>query len=191
MTQTSLDDGFIPDEERRRLTLLTASVGGVGLLTAAVPLVAYQAPSERAKSQGAPVEVSLDGLGEEPLRRSNGVASRCGSCCATRRNPAQLARLAPPDVQRELAAPTSRRREQQPKYAVNVQRSKRPEIGVHVALVSPPPPTGRVAFTAPATARTLIWRAGHLAMSPHQATCSFLPIATRQTRSSKWAWTKT
>ena len=47
---------------RRRLIVATATVGGVAGVAAAVPFLASFAPSERAKSAGAPVEVDISKL---------------------------------------------------------------------------------------------------------------------------------
>ena len=44
---------------RRRLLVATATAGGVATVAAAVPFLASLAPSERAKSAGAPVEVDI------------------------------------------------------------------------------------------------------------------------------------
>lgn len=131
MTQTALDDGATPDAERRRLTLLTAGVGGAGVIAASVPFVASLAPSERAKSQGAPVTVPVDGLREESLTT---VEWRGKPVWILRRSPAQQKVLSSADLQRTLVDPASQRSEQQPDYAVNPQRSIRPEFGVYVAL---------------------------------------------------------
>ncbi|MCA1972903.1 MAG: hypothetical protein LDL44_08680 [Caenispirillum sp.] len=47
---------------RRRLVVATTVVGGAGLVASAVPLVGSMAPSERARSAGAPVEADLSKL---------------------------------------------------------------------------------------------------------------------------------
>jgi ubiquinol-cytochrome c reductase iron-sulfur subunit len=47
---------------RRRLLLATATAGGVATVAAAVPFLASMAPSERAKSAGAPVEADISKL---------------------------------------------------------------------------------------------------------------------------------
>jgi ubiquinol-cytochrome c reductase iron-sulfur subunit len=47
---------------RRRLLVATATAGGVATVAAAVPFLASMAPSERAKSAGAPVEVDISKL---------------------------------------------------------------------------------------------------------------------------------
>ncbi len=131
MTQTALDDDSAPDAERRRLTLLTAGVGGAGIIAASVPFVSSFAPSERAKSQGAPVTVAVDGLREESLTT---VEWRGKPVWILRRSLAQQKVLLSAGLQRDLVDPASERSEQQPDYTVNPQRSIRPEIGVYVAL---------------------------------------------------------
>ena len=47
---------------RRRLLFATATAGGVATVAAAVPFLASMAPSERAKSAGAPVEVDIGSI---------------------------------------------------------------------------------------------------------------------------------
>ena len=47
---------------RRRLLVATAAAGGVAGVAAAVPFLASMAPSERAKSAGAPVEADISKL---------------------------------------------------------------------------------------------------------------------------------
>ncbi|MDP1692167.1 MAG: ubiquinol-cytochrome c reductase iron-sulfur subunit [Burkholderiaceae bacterium] len=119
------------DPQRRRLTLLAAGTGGVGLVATAVPFVASFAPSERARALGTAVTVSIDGLAETSLST---VEWRGKPVWILRRSPAQLQHLTAPTHQGLLVDPASRRAEQQPAYAVNPQRSIRPETGVLVAL---------------------------------------------------------
>lgn len=53
-------DSHEADMRRRQfLTMATAGVGGVGLVTASLPFVQSMAPSEAAKAAGAPVEVDV------------------------------------------------------------------------------------------------------------------------------------
>lgn len=56
------DDPDAPNAMRRRLVVATTVVGGAGLVASAVPFVASMAPSERARSAGAPVEADLSKL---------------------------------------------------------------------------------------------------------------------------------
>jgi ubiquinol-cytochrome c reductase iron-sulfur subunit len=120
-----------PDPQRRLLTLLAAGAGGAGLVATAVPFVSSLAPSERALALGAAVTVSIDGLPEGSLTT---VEWRGKPVWILRRSPSQLQHLTAADHQRLLVDPASRRAEQQPAYAVNPQRSIRPETGVFVAL---------------------------------------------------------
>ena len=120
-----------PDAYRRQLTFVTVGVGGAGIVAAAVPFVSSFAPSERAKALGAAVTVSIEGLPEERLMT---VEWRGKPVWILRRSAAQQQRLQSPDLLSALADPASLRREQQPDYAKNPQRSIRPEIGVFVAL---------------------------------------------------------
>lgn len=120
-----------PDAYRRQLTFATVGVGGAGIVAAAIPFVSSFSPSERAKALGAAVTVSIEGLPEERLMT---VEWRGKPVWILRRSAAQQQRLQSPDVLNALADPASLRREQQPDYAENPQRSIRPEIGVFVAL---------------------------------------------------------
>jgi len=57
VVDASVDDVSIENKKRRRfLTGLTAGVGAVGGVVAAVPFVLTMSPSERAKNAGAPVQ---------------------------------------------------------------------------------------------------------------------------------------
>ena len=67
------------DPDRRKWLLATGAMGGVAVIGTGVPLVSTLAPSERAKAAGGPVEVDISDLA---ARRSNGAASRFGSCAA-------------------------------------------------------------------------------------------------------------
>ena len=51
---------------RRFLTATTAVVGAVGVAGAAVPFISSWKPSARAKVAGAPLEVDISGLAQEP-----------------------------------------------------------------------------------------------------------------------------
>lgn len=116
------------DDERRRMLLLTAAVAGAGVAATAVPFVASLAPSERARAMGASVEVDI---GDIPPGGSKTVEWRGKPVWIMRRTPEMLAALSAHDA--ELADPASRK-DQQPDYARNPQRSIRPELFVAVGI---------------------------------------------------------
>ncbi|MEX8495313.1 ubiquinol-cytochrome c reductase iron-sulfur subunit [Sphaerotilus sp.] len=116
------------DPERRTWLLAAGSMGAAAVLTTAVPLVSTLAPSERARAMGAPVEVDIADLRPGELRTAEW---RGKPVWVLRRTPDMLAGLAP--LASQLADPDSRR-DQQPAYATNVQRSIRPDVLVVVGI---------------------------------------------------------
>jgi ubiquinol-cytochrome c reductase iron-sulfur subunit len=118
-----------PDLRRRRLTQATAAVGGLAVAGASAPFLVSLAPSERARAQGAPVEVDPSRIAPAELAT---VEWRGKPVWILRRTQDMLARLE--GVQGELSDPGSKVSSQQPKYARNATRSRRPELFVTVAL---------------------------------------------------------
>lgn len=118
------------DASRRRLLAATSVIGGAGLIATAVPFVASMAPSARARSLGAPVQVDVQGLAPEPgtLRI---VEWRGKPVFVLRRTEQMLATLQGHDA--SLADPASRR-STQPAYAANLTRSVRPDLVVLEAV---------------------------------------------------------
>ncbi|MEY2890487.1 MAG: ubiquinol-cytochrome c reductase, iron-sulfur subunit PetA2 [Pseudomonadota bacterium] len=119
---------LIDDAERRTWLRATAAAGGVAALATAVPLVSSLAPSERARAQGAAVEVDIGTLVPGEVRT---VEWRGKPVWIVRRTAEMLAALAGHDAQ--LADPTSAR-DQQPAYARNAGRSIHPEVFVAVGI---------------------------------------------------------
>lgn len=117
-----------PSAERRQLVLLTAATGCVAAAGVAVPLVSSLAPSERARALGAGVEVDISDLAPGDVKT---VEWRGKPVWITRRTPEMLAAL--PQQDAALADPASRK-DQQPEYARNPQRSIRPEVFVTVGI---------------------------------------------------------
>ena len=117
-----------PAAERRQLMLLTAATGCVAAAGVAVPLVSSLAPSERARAMGAGVEVDISDL---PPGGVKTVEWRGKPVWIMRRTPEMLAAL--PQQDAALADPASRK-DQQPEYARNPQRSIRPEVFVTVGI---------------------------------------------------------
>jgi len=113
---------------RRFLIAATAGVGAVGVVGVAVPFVKSWNPSAKAKAAGAPVEVDISKL--EPGQRVI-AAWRGKPVWVLRRTPEALANLKL--VEAELRDPQSEV-EQQPAYARNAHRSRKPEILVLMGI---------------------------------------------------------
>lgn len=116
------------DCERRRLLAATGTVGGAAAAATAIPFLASLAPSERAKSAGAPVEVDIGSLAPGRLMV---IEWRGKPVWIMRRTRAMIEALEGHD--RALADPGSTV-DQQPDYARNSHRSARPEIFVAVGI---------------------------------------------------------
>ena len=117
-----------PDAERRTLIHATAAAGGLAAVGAAVPLVSSLAPSERARSLGAAVEVDIAGL---PPGGMLTVEWRGKPVWIVRRTPEMLQSLQ--GLEAQLADPASAK-DQQPDYARNTHRSIQPEVFVAIGI---------------------------------------------------------
>jgi len=113
---------------RRRLIVATATVGGVAGVTAVVPFLASLAPSERAKSAGAPVEVDIGKLAPGEMMT---VEWRGKPVWIIRRTKEMLDGLR--KVDDKVADPKSER-PMQPDYAKNEFRSIKPEYLIAVGI---------------------------------------------------------
>jgi ubiquinol-cytochrome c reductase iron-sulfur subunit len=113
---------------RRFLLVSTLSVGGVGLVATALPFVASMRPSERARAAGAPTQVDVSGIAPGQLTT---VEWRGRPIWILHRTAPMLASLGKHDAQ--LVDPASNV-EQQPAYAKNPTRSRRPEFLVVTAV---------------------------------------------------------
>lgn len=113
-----------------RRTWLQASMvaGGVAAVATAVPFVSSFAPSERAKAQGAAVEVDIADLAPGA---SKTVEWRGKPVWVMRRTPEMIDSLKGHDEQ--LVDPHSEQA-QQPAYAANETRSARPEVFLAVGI---------------------------------------------------------
>lgn len=117
------------DQGRRRfLTIATSVVGGVGAVGAAVPFIASWMPSEKAKQAGAAVSADISKIEPGQLIR---VEWRGKPVWIVKRPQAMLDALA--NHEDKLRDPESAV-EQQPVYAQNRYRSKKPEIFVAVGI---------------------------------------------------------
>lgn len=127
----SIDTGNINKERRYFLIGATAAVGAVGVVGAAVPFVASWQPSAKARALGAPVRVDFSKLRPGEM---------LGPVPAWRGQPIFVVYRTQDTIDwlqgehGDLADPESSNLEQQPEYAQNPTRAKRPEIGVYVGI---------------------------------------------------------
>lgn len=127
-----LDDGAGTADEtdlsrRKFLTVATVATGGLGAAFVLVPFIASWKPSERARAEGAPAELDVSKL--EPGQMAV-VTWRRQQIYVVRRTPEMVQ-----SVQKlgaaELKDPESRQSDQPP-YAANDFRARRPEFLVVV-----------------------------------------------------------
>ena len=118
------------EPDRRTWLIACGAAGGVAAAATAVPFVASMAPSEKARSAGAPVEVEI---GDIPVGGMRTVEWRGKPVWIVRRTPEMLASLE--KVESELADPGSDRTAfPVPDYAKNRHRSIKPELLVTVGI---------------------------------------------------------
>lgn len=119
----------VDKDKRRLLTAATSVMGAVGAGFVAVPFVASWMPSERAKNAGAPVEADISKLEEGRMMT---VEWQSKPVWIVRRSQKILDDLA--KVEDKLRDAASDNADQQPRYAQNPHRSRKPEILVLVGL---------------------------------------------------------
>ncbi|MGB9354241.1 MAG: ubiquinol-cytochrome c reductase iron-sulfur subunit [Azonexus sp.] len=141
---------------RRQWIMATAGVGGALALTAITPFVASLLPSERAMAAGAPVEVDIGKLAPGDMMI---VEWRGKPVWILNRTPEMLAALKL--VGPMLADPESKV-EQQPAYAANETRSRKPEMLVAVGICTHLGCSPSPAFTPGDTAISADWPGGFL-----------------------------
>ena len=105
---------------RRNLLIATGVVGAFGVVGAAVPFISSFQPSARAKTAGAPVEVDISKIDNEPGMRMI-VQWRGKPVWIFKRTPAQLAAL--PSLDGRLRDPKSDNADQTPLFAKNEART--------------------------------------------------------------------
>lgn len=115
--------------KRRFLTAATSVVGAVGAGFVAVPFLASWMPSERAKNAGAPVEADISKLEEGRMMI---VEWQSKPVWIVRRSQQMLESL--PKLNDTLRDPASENVDQQPEYAQNEHRSRKPEILVLIGI---------------------------------------------------------
>jgi ubiquinol-cytochrome c reductase iron-sulfur subunit len=112
------------DPSRRQfLTAATMATGAIGVAFAIAPFVASWKPSARAKALGAPVEVDIGKLDPGAMMT---VQWRKQPIWIVRRTKEMLDRLSVNDS--HLKDPKSDNLDQQPAYAHNEERSRKPEF---------------------------------------------------------------
>jgi ubiquinol-cytochrome c reductase iron-sulfur subunit len=124
MSEMSVDGS-----KRRFLVAMSATVGGVAAVGAAVPFVASMMPSARALAAGAPVEVDLSKVEPGMLLT---VEWRGKPVWIVYRTPEMLAMLGKHDDR--LTDPASENSSQQPDYCKNPTRSINPKYMVVVGI---------------------------------------------------------
>ncbi len=126
-----MNDGTVNKSRRRFLIGATSTVGAVGAVGAAVPFVGSWQPSARALAAGAPITIDISRLqpgellGPMPAWRGQPVF-------VMRRDETTIASLHA-NVS-HLADPVSEKPDQQPEYARNEFRSRKPEIMILVGI---------------------------------------------------------
>jgi len=118
----------VDQKKRRFLTNTTVVVGAVGAGFVAVPFLSSWAPSERAKTAGASVEVDISKLEEGRLVT---VEWRGQPVWIIKRSEQSLTDL--PTLDDDLRDPASEN-DQQPVYAQNATRSIKPNVVVMVGI---------------------------------------------------------
>jgi len=116
------------DPKRRQLLIATSVAGAAAGAAIAIPLLSSMAPSERAMSAGAPVEVDISKLRPGELMT---VEWRGKPIWIIHRSPEMMAAMK--EAEPFLADPQSSR-PQQPDYATNEYRSRKPEIMVAIGI---------------------------------------------------------
>lgn len=114
------------NQSRRTLLVgATSAVGAVGAGFVAVPFVKSWNPSERAKAAGAPAKVDVSKLEEGAMVV---VEWRGKPVYVTRRSEVTLSLLE--GLNGKLKDPSNDNKDQQPNYADNIYRSRKPELSV-------------------------------------------------------------
>ncbi len=123
------DSNTVDVKRRRMLVLSTAVVGAVGTAGFAAPLAISWLPSARALAAGAPVEVNISKIEPGQLVR---VIYRGKPVWLINRSEQMVKDL--PSLDSRLADPASEVETQQPTYAKNGSRSRKPEMSVMIGI---------------------------------------------------------
>ena len=127
------DSAVVADDDvdlsrRKFLTRATIATGAVGAAFAAVPFIASWSPSERARAQGAPIELDVSKI--EPGQMAVTIWRKT-PIYVVHRTPDMVARISGHDAQ--LKDPRSQASDQPP-YARNTQRSRTAEFLVLIGV---------------------------------------------------------
>lgn len=117
------------NRKRRQLIAATTVVGGAGVVATAVPFLSSWQPSARARAIGAPVEVDVSGMQPGELKREQWQGK---PVWILRRGDDTIDALA--ELKNALRDPESTVAEQQPAYARNEYRARKPEYLVVIGL---------------------------------------------------------
>src|SRR5688572_1337960 len=128
MSVASIDSADIDQDRRRFLTAGASVVGAAGVAVSSIPFLSSLQPSKKAKAEGAPVEFDMSKL--SPGMKVT-VEWRKRPVFIVRRTPEMLVSLE--QIEPELVDPESRK-DQQPEYAQNRNRSINPEYLVMVGV---------------------------------------------------------
>jgi ubiquinol-cytochrome c reductase iron-sulfur subunit len=124
----SLAQATADDPDRRTWLIATGAAGGVAAVATAVPFVSTFGPSERAKAQGAAVEVDIADI---PPGGMKTVEWRGKPVWVVRRTPEMIASLKGQEA--ELADPQSRK-DALPDALRNPGRSERADVFVAIGI---------------------------------------------------------
>lgn len=122
-------DNPVNPSRRRFLTGAATAVGGVGVGFAAVPFLSSFEPSARTQAAGAPVDVNV---GKLALGQMVTVAWRGKPIFLVHRTPKMLDNL--PTLNSQLSDPNSKVASQQPPFAENIPRSRKPQHFVVIGI---------------------------------------------------------
>ena len=123
------DSNTVNKGRRRMLIAATSAVGAAGTAAFAAPLLISWMPSERAKAAGAPVEVNVSKVEPGQLLR---VIWRGKPIWVVKRTDQMIADL--PKNNTLLVDPESSVATQQPEYAKNEGRSRKPEMLILIGI---------------------------------------------------------
>lgn len=122
------DQEMPSNQERRLLLRATVTVGTVAGVASAVPFIASMAPSERALSEGAAVEVDVSSI---PAGNMVSVAWRGKPVWVLHRTQAMIESL---QQKTDMLSDPQSARSEQPENAHNPLRSLKPQFGVLVGI---------------------------------------------------------
>ncbi len=127
----SIDKTGFNKQRRYFLIGATSAVAGIGAVGAAVPFVASWFPSAKARALGAPITLDISRL--RPGEMLGPIEAWRGQPIFIVSRSADALEILEKDID-DLADPDSDNTDQQPDYARNSWRSKRPEIGIYVGI---------------------------------------------------------